>query len=87
MQADHISDFLKSRISDNSVVCGSNKKAVKTVNAKHIKHKEITNKNKMKHVAHSVESAQSLREHYAKEDEEDTKTNRNTLAHEYRRKY
>ena len=23
----------------------------------------------------------------AKEDEEDTKTNRNTLAHEYRRKY
>ncbi|HNY76495.1 MAG TPA: IS1595 family transposase, partial [Bacteroidales bacterium] len=37
VQADHISDFLKSRISDNSVICGSNKKAFKTVNAEHIK--------------------------------------------------
>ncbi|MDD3630453.1 MAG: IS1595 family transposase [Bacteroidales bacterium] len=54
VQADHISDFLKSRISDNSVVCGSNKKAFKTVNAEHIKHKEITNKNKMKGGIYSV---------------------------------
>jgi len=54
VQADHISDFLKSRISDNSVVCGSNKKAFKTVNAEHIKHKEITNKNKMKQGIYSV---------------------------------
>ncbi|MDI3546195.1 MAG: hypothetical protein PWP68_1612, partial [Rikenellaceae bacterium] len=54
VQADHISDFLKSRISDNSVVCGSNKKAFKTVNAEHIKHKEITNKNKMKSGIYSV---------------------------------
>jgi transposase-like protein len=54
VQADHISDFLKSRISDNSVICGSNKKAFKTVNAEHIKHKEITNKNKMKQGIYSV---------------------------------
>nr|MBP8946784.1 transposase [Bacteroidales bacterium] len=54
LQADHISDFLKSRISDNSVICGSNKKAFKTVNAEHIKHKEITNKNKMKQGIYSV---------------------------------
>ncbi|HQE77667.1 MAG TPA: IS1595 family transposase, partial [Bacteroidales bacterium] len=54
VQADHISDFLKSRISDNSVVCSSNKKAFKTVNAEHIKHKEITNKNKMKQGIYSV---------------------------------
>ncbi|HQC59283.1 MAG TPA: IS1595 family transposase, partial [Bacteroidales bacterium] len=33
VQAEHISEFLKSRISDNSVICGSNKKAFKTVNA------------------------------------------------------
>jgi len=54
VQADHISDFLKSRISENSVICGSNKKAFKTVNAEHIKHKEITNKNKMKGGIYSV---------------------------------
>jgi transposase-like protein len=54
VQADHISEFLKSRISDNSVICGSNKKAFKTVNAEHIKHKEITNKNKMKQGIYSV---------------------------------
>jgi hypothetical protein len=54
VQPIHISDFLKSRISDNSVVCGSNKKAFKTVNAEHIKHKEITNKNKMKQGIYSV---------------------------------
>jgi transposase-like protein len=54
VQAEHISDFLKSRISDNSVICGSNKKAFKTVNAEHIKHKEITNKNKMKQGIYSV---------------------------------
>ena len=54
VQADHISNFLKSRISDNSVICGSNKKAFKTVNAEHIKHKEITNKNKMKQGIYSV---------------------------------
>jgi transposase-like protein len=54
VQADHISDFLKSRISDNSVICGSNKKVFKTVNAEHIKHKEITNKNKMKQGIYSV---------------------------------
>ena len=54
VQAEHVSDFLKSRISDNSVICGSNKKAFKTVNADHIKHKEITNKNKMKQGIYSV---------------------------------
>jgi transposase-like protein len=54
VQPIHISDFLKSRISDNSVVCGSNKKAFKTVNAEHIKHKEITDKNKMKGGIYSV---------------------------------
>jgi transposase-like protein len=54
VQAEHISVFLKSRISENSVICGSNKKAFKTVNAEHIKHKEITNKNKMKKGIYSV---------------------------------
>jgi transposase-like protein len=54
VQADHISNFPKLRISDNSVICGSNKKAFKTVNAEHIKHKEITNKNKMKGGIYSV---------------------------------
>ena len=54
VQADHVADFLKSRISKDSVVCGSNKKAFKTVNAEHIKHKEITNKNKMKQGIYSV---------------------------------
>ena len=54
VQAGHISDFLKSRISENSVICGSNKKAFKSVNAEHIKHKEITNKNKMKQGIYSV---------------------------------
>jgi len=54
VQAEHISDFLKYRISENSVVCGSNKKAFKTVNAEHIKHKEITNKNEMKQGIYSV---------------------------------
>ena len=54
VQADHISDFLKYRISKDSVVCGSNKKAFKTVTAEHIKHKEITNKNKMKRGIYSV---------------------------------
>jgi len=48
VQAEHISDFLKYRISENSVVCGSDKKAFKTVNAEHIKHKEISSKKKMK---------------------------------------
>jgi len=54
VQAEHISDFLKYRISENSVVCGSDKKAFKTVTAEHIKHKEITNKNKMKKGIYSV---------------------------------
>ncbi|MDI3545330.1 MAG: hypothetical protein PWP68_747 [Rikenellaceae bacterium] len=48
VQADHISDFLKSRISKDSVVCGSDKKAFKAVNAEHIKHKEISSSKKMK---------------------------------------
>jgi transposase-like protein len=54
VQPIHISDFLKSRISENSVICGSDKRAFKTVNAEHIKHKEITNKNKMKGGIYSV---------------------------------
>jgi|CZCB01.1.fsa_nt_gi transposase-like protein len=54
IQAEHISDFLKSRISKDSVVCGSDKKAFETVNAEHIKHKEITNKNEMKGGIYSV---------------------------------
>ncbi len=54
VQADHISDFLKYRISKDSVVCGSNIKAFKTVTVEHITHKEITNKNKMKRGIYSV---------------------------------
>ncbi|MFY9417621.1 MAG: IS1595 family transposase, partial [Bacteroidales bacterium] len=54
VQAEHVSEFLKSRISKDSVVCGSNKKAFKTVNAEHIRHKEITNKNEMKGGIYSV---------------------------------
>jgi hypothetical protein len=54
VQADHVADFLKSRISKDSVVCGSDKKAFETVNAEHIKHKEITNKNEMKGGIYSV---------------------------------
>ena len=48
VQADHVSEFLKSRISKDSVVCGSDKKAFKTVNAEHIKHKEIYSKKNKK---------------------------------------
>jgi len=54
VQADHVADFLKSRISKDSVVCGSNKKAFKTVNAEHIKHKEISSKKKKKDSIYSV---------------------------------
>ncbi|MGB4230353.1 MAG: IS1595 family transposase [Bacteroidales bacterium] len=54
VQAEHVSEFLKSRISKDSVVCGSDKKAFKTVNAEHIKHKEITSKKKMKGGIYSV---------------------------------
>ena len=54
VQAEHISDFLKYRISENSVVCGSDKKAFKTVNAEHIKHKEISSKKKKKDGIYSV---------------------------------
>jgi len=54
VQADHISNFLKSRISKDSVICGSNNKAFKTVNAEHIKHKEISSNKKMKGGIYSV---------------------------------
>ena len=54
VQADHVADFLKSRISKDSVVCGSDKKAFKTVNAEHIKHKEISSKKKKKDSIYSV---------------------------------
>ena len=54
VQADHVADFLKSRISKDSVVCGSDKKAFKTVNAEHIKHKEISSKKKKKDGIYSV---------------------------------
>jgi transposase-like protein len=54
VRANHVEEFLKSRIPSDAVICGSNKKAFKTANAEHIKHKEITNKNKMKRGIYSV---------------------------------
>jgi transposase-like protein len=54
VRATHVEEFLKSRIPSDAVICGSNKKAFKTANAEHIKHKEIAGKKKMKGGIYSV---------------------------------